>query len=278
MRHSSTSPAHHYNLNNSQPLLADSNMEQKWSHYVKFRDAKTKEILLTKYSYLVRYVLGRMKVSLVPYLDHDDLESAGIISLIQSLDRFDPTRGFRFETFAYRRIQGGILDYLRKIDFLSRSSRERIRKFKTAFERLTNQLGRSPSDEEIMAELNIDLDVLKQTYFELSCENPISLESKGGDSSDENDRMQFQDGGKDSKEPAILDQLISKESVDQLARVIETLPERERNLISLYYYDDLTFKEIGTLFHVSESRICQMHTKTMLDIEEKLNKNNLTSI
>ncbi|MFN0118804.1 MAG: sigma-70 family RNA polymerase sigma factor [Elusimicrobiota bacterium] len=254
--------------------LSTQELERCWSEYVKSRSPQLKETLLARYSYLVRYVLGRMKVSLVPNLDHDDLESAGIICLIQTLDRFDPSRGIKFETYAYQRIQGGILDYLRKMDFLSRSSRDRIKKFKVVLEKLTEKLGKTPSDDELMVAMKLDADGLKQVYFEMSCESPVSLESTG-DFSDASEGTWNNDGGIDLNEPEVFDQLIKKETAEILGQVIDSLPERDRNLISLYYYENLTFKEIGTILKVSESRICQMHSKALLDIESGLKKKGL---
>ncbi len=258
----------------SEPAVALHNghlLNHLWNHYVVHRDDKTRGELLVKYSYLVRHVLGRMKVGLVSHVDQDDLASAGTISLIQSLDRFDPNRGIKFETFAYHRIQGGILDYLRKIDYLSRSSRERIKKVRRAISVLRDKLDRAPTDDELMVEMKVTRDELKQIYFELNCEYPLSLESHVDTINDEESEW-VQEGAMDSKEVHVLEQLGKKEIAEHLSNAIQALPEREKMVISLYYYDDLTFKEIGALFNVSESRICQMHTKALLEIEAKLSK------
>jgi len=240
-----------------------------WVQYSKKHDELSREKLLAHYSYLVRLVLSRMKVNLITHLDKDDMESAGIISLIQSLDRFDLNRGVKFETFAYRRIQGGILDYLRQIDYLSRSSRERVKKYKLVYEKLREKKGLPPHDDEIMREMHINEKELKQIYFEISCDNPISLEAGFEDNESDHESKSAYSRESD-KEVPVLDQMIKTELINQVTEVIDKLPERDRLLISLYYYEDLTFKEIGDIFQVSESRICQMHTKVLCELQSQI--------
>ncbi|NQY79162.1 MAG: FliA/WhiG family RNA polymerase sigma factor [Candidatus Caenarcaniphilales bacterium] len=264
-----TSKKKHVLLSNSLNLDLKS-VERKaennrlWARYnnKSNRRAEMREQLIIRYAHLVNWVAGRFPHIETADFDREDLVGYGTIGLIEAIDRFDNTKDCSFETFATSRIRGSILDFLRSRDFLSRNSRERVKRFNTRLADLEKKLGRTPSEVEIKQHLLIEdseLRVLKQESSAIIFS--LDAQENGNSSSDEGATALV------DKMPALTE---STESLaegnlvkDKLAQAIDNLKERERLIISLYHYEKLTFKEIGTVLEISESRASQLHQKAL---------------
>ncbi len=240
-----------------------------WAKYFKRKDPKIKEAIIVKYVSLVKYVAGRMMLSLPPSVEVSDLESAGVMGLIDSIERFDPGMGVKFESFAIPRIKGAMLDELRKLDWVPRSVRSKSRELEKAIVSLENDHGRPPTDEEISQRMNISMEEYFDLLREVSATSLLSL--------DEN--IFNEEGGKASLHEVVEDEdvvdpvdTINREELkDLVVQYIDDLPETERLVIALYYYEELTLKEIGQVLQLSESRISQIHTKTIISLRGKIN-------
>jgi RNA polymerase sigma factor for flagellar operon FliA len=225
--------------------------------------------LILEYSPLIKYVAYRIAVRLPPHVEIDDLISAGVIGLIDAIEKFDPTKETQFKTYAEIRIRGAILDELRSQDWVPRSVRQKTTQIANAYAKLEQEFGRPAEDEEVAREMGLEL----EEYFELLKNSqglPImSFEDLGGHGEDP-DRQNIMDvltGTKDS-DPQTLARIseIRKIMIDAIDRP----PEKERLVISLYYYDELTMKEIGEVLEITESRVSQIHTKAVLRLRGKL--------
>jgi RNA polymerase sigma factor for flagellar operon FliA len=231
-------------------------VQQVWEEYIALPSDQLREELLIHYLPLVRVVAGRMKVGLPGSVEYDDLVSNGLIGLMNSIDHFSPERGFKFETYAVPRIRGAILDGLRDVDWLPRSVRQKSRQLDQTVEKLTIQLGRSPQEHEIAAELGLEGEDYNRFMEQAGAGSMLSLDVKFSEGDDE-------EGGSlheiipdpDSTNP-LLD-LENKDAKEIAKKLIARLSEQDRAVVALYYYEELTFKEIGQVLGVSESRICQ---------------------
>ena len=211
---------------------------------------------------------GRVGVGLPPNVEQADLVSYGIFGLIDAIEKFDPEREIKFETYAINRIRGAIIDELRSIDWIPRSVRTKARDVERAYASLEATLQRSPSDAELAAELGITMDELHTTFNQVSFVNVVALD-------------EMLHGGDGEGKTSLGDTLVDKRADDPvavfeteemkfiLAQAINTLPEREKIVVTLYYYEGLTLAEIGQVLGVTESRISQMHTKAMLQLRGK---------
>ena len=243
-------------------------LDQLWTAYKKNNDQDARNQLLDAYIPLVKYVAGRMAMNLPSSVETGDLESFGFFGLLDALDKFDETRQIKFETYAATRIRGAILDGLRSMDWVPRSVRSKIRMLEKQVYELTNELGRSPSDSEVAAAL----DLTPERYYELLTEvkgvNLFSLDEtiatdKEGDSLKIVDLVIDSDGLPEHK-------IVETESVEELTAAVESLSEREQLVLALYYPEGLTLKEIGHVLEVSESRVSQIHTKAVMTLSRKL--------
>lgn len=246
------------------PPLDEEVLAGLWRAWHGERQMEAREKLLAHYAPMVRQIVGRLKVALLPMVDRDDLESAGAIGLVKALDRYDPSRPVKFETFAFRSVQGGALDYVRQLDVLSRTGRGRIKKLKKTRADLRENLGRDPLDEELAEALEMSIETLHQVYFQMSHNDWFPLHNTG--SAEEGEEDSTWETLADKADVDGLKALERVELLDQLQAGIEHLPDKERLLVSLYYYDDLNFKEIGRVLGVTESRVCQMHAQAMLQL------------
>jgi len=222
-----------------------------WLKYKETKSVDLRNALAENYLPLVRLVCGRLAMSLPPHLDRDDLLSSGFFGLLDAIDRFDPTRNIKFETYAGMRIRGAMLDYLRSKDWIPVSMRQRIRKYEQTVCRLENELGRSATDKELAAALNISVEELQTLINQCNSATVIPLEEYL--QTDTNDAI--------DTNPANSTELF--ELKDTLAKAIDRLPEKERTVVSLYYYEELTLKEISLILHLTEARISQLHTKAI---------------
>lgn len=239
-----------------------------WQKYVSKPDRATREKLIMEYLPLVKYVVGRMAVTLPPTVDSDDLMGYGVMGLIAAIERFNPDRGFKFETFAVSRIRGAIIDELRSQDWLPRSVRQKAKEMETAIRGLEHQLGRTASDEELAGAMGVKVDDLPKNLSEivapvLSLDDLVSM-------GDDGQKISWLDTLPDERMgPAgVFDQ---EEMVEILGQAIDALPEREKLLITLYYHEGLTLKEIGQVLTVTESRVCQLHSQAVGRLRTKIN-------
>ena len=240
-----------------------------WATYTETRPKAVRDTLVHNYLYLVRYVAGKMAMSVPPSVEIDDLVSAGVVGLMDAIEKYDPGRDTKFETYAVSRIRGAIVDDLRSLDWVPRSVRRKARMIEEAYSYLENELGRAASDEEISRKLNISVDEFRSIVEEVVSAGLLSLD----------DFVGSQDGERTTR---IIDLVCSTNDVspsapleleemrEVLAGAIMNLPEKERSVVALYYYEDMTLKEIGRSLGVSESRVSQIHTKAMLRLRGRL--------
>jgi len=235
-----------------------------WEAYTQCRSPEMREKLLLQYLPLVRRVAGRMVGSLPRSIRLDDLISAGVMGLLSSLDNFDPTLGIKFETFAMNRIRGSMVDSLRELDWVPRSVRQKARLLERAIEELTQKLMRVPEDAEIAEHLNVSLDEYLHMLDEVNVTVLLSLDdtfpTQGGEGST------LGDVTSDSSEPSHQERVEEKELRELLVSNLKSLPEQEKLVLALYYYEELTFKEIGDVLRLTESRVSQIHSKAVLQL------------
>jgi RNA polymerase sigma factor FliA len=242
-----------------------------WRRYKAEGDERARERLVVAYSPLVKFIAGRMASGLPSHVEESDLISYGLLGLIGAIERFDLEREIKFETFAVARIKGAIIDELRSLDWVPRSVRAKARDVEKAHAALEAKLGRTPSDEEMAAQLEITLEEFNDALLDIANSSVLALD----------DLWTFADpeggGGQISvldtiQDPAAVDPHSEAEASalkDRLADAIESLPERERLVIALYYYENLTLREIGEVLGVTESRVSQLHTKAVLALRSR---------
>ena len=249
----------------------ESAIAQLWRDYKGSGDEKLRERLILHYSPLVKYVAGRVGVGLPPNIEQADLVSYGIFGLIDAIEKFDLERVIKFETYAIARIKGAIIDELRAIDWIPRSVRYKAREVEKAYAALEAKLRRTPTEVEVATELGIELEALHAIFSQVSFVNVVALDellSAGG--GEKGDKLSLVDTLEDTKAEDPVQAFESEETKYLLAKAINTLPEREKIVVTLYYYEGLTLAEIGQVLGVTESRICQMHTKAVLQLRGKL--------
>lgn len=243
-----------------------------WHEYLINKSPAARERIILKYAPLVKYVAGRVAIGLPSNVEFDDLVSYGVLGLMDAIEKFDPARGIKFETYAIARIRGAILDGLRSNDWVPRSVRQKAKDLEKTCIELENRLGRSASDEEICEAMQIGRDDFYQLLSEVSCTTLISLDELWVVNSNEEESIRILDlvRNADSEDP--LKHVEIEEIHKTLAAAIDCLPERERIVIALYYYEGLTLKEIGEIMEISESRVSQIHTKAIIRLRGRLNR------
>ncbi len=241
-----------------------------WRRYKASGDPHARERLVVAYSPLVKYVSGRMASGLPAHVDEADLISYGLVGLINAIERFEPAREIKFETYAITRIKGAIIDELRTQDWVPRSVRARAREIERANAKLENQLQRAPTDEEMAAELKISVEDFQDFLVQISNSTVVALDELWAVSDSSGDAVSLLDTLQDPDAPDPQQMLAQSEIKDRLADAIAALPEREKLVIALYYYENLTLREIGEVLGVTESRISQLHTKAVLRLKSRL--------
>ena len=245
-------------------------LRELWRRYKTEQDEKARERLVVAYSPLVKFIAGRMASGLPSHVEESDLISYGLLGLIGAIERFDLEREIKFETFAVARVKGAIIDELRSLDWVPRSVRARARAVEKAHQALEATLGRGPTDEEMADKLEMTVEEFQAVLLEIANSSVLALD----------DLWTFADpeGGSQIsildtiKDPAGIDpqtEAQSSELKDRLADAIESLPERERLVIALYYYENLTLREIGEVLGVTESRVSQLHTKAVFGLRSR---------
>lgn len=241
-----------------------------WSEYKDSHSSKSREKLILHYSPLVKYVAGRISSGLPPSVEFGDLVSYGVFGLLDAIEKYDPERGIKFETYAIARIKGAIIDELRADDWVPRSVRFKAREIERAYVALEGELRRIPTDEEVAEKLKLDLDEYLGLLGKLSLISLVALDELWTVSGDRPDKISLADTVEDVKVKDPSQTFEIEEMKDMIAEAINRLPEREKMVVTFYYYEGLTMREIGEVLGVTESRVCQMHTKAILRLRARL--------
>ncbi len=249
----------------------DEEVFKLWKTYKKNPgNPQLREQLILKYLHLVRYVVSRLPITLPISIAPEDLISYGTMGLMEAVERFDPDRGLKFETYAVTRIRGSIIDQLRFQDWIPRGVRKRSRELGETMQRMEEELGRAPTDEELAAELGVSRQKV-QTMLAETQNLVLSLDDTYG-SDPGGSGMTLLDMVEDKNSPDPQGEFEAGELRKRLAEAIASLPEREKLLIALYYHENMTLKEIGEVICVSESRVCQLHAQAILRLRGKLSQ------
>ena len=256
--------------NTPPPDDAADSVQEAWDEYKATGSSKARDTLILNYSPLVKYVAGRVAVGLPANIEQADLISYGIFGLIDAIDKYDQSRNIKFETYAISRIRGAIIDELRAIDWVPRSVRFKAREIEKAYAALENKLKRPPSAPEIAEEMDISIDELNQIYTQLSNVSLIALDELMSVEGDKGDKLSLLETLEDIKTAGPMEAFESVEMKDILASAINALPEREKKVIIFYYFEGMTLARIGQFMGVTESRICQIHTKAVLGLKAKM--------
>lgn len=239
-----------------------------WEEYSKGRTSSNREKLILEYAELVKIVAGRLSIYLGYNVEYDDLVGYGIFGLIDAIDKFDYNKGVKFETYATLRIRGAILDQIRKMDWIPRTLRQKQKKIDLAYQKIEARLGRMATDEEIAEELEISVKELITWQNQTKISSLISLDEYIEQGSD------VKVDGNQSSHYAQPDKLVERSELkESLLESLESLTEKEKKVIILYYYEELTLKEISLTLEVSESRVSQLHTKALQKMRSKLGNN-----
>ncbi len=241
-----------------------------WRRCKEDGDERARERLVVAYSPLVKYVAGRMASGLPSHVEESDLISYGLLGLIGAIERYDPEREIKFETFAVSRIKGAIIDELRSLDWVPRSVRSRAREIEKAHSKLENQLQRAPSEEEMAEKLGLTIEEFRSALLEIANSSVLALDDLWTVADPSGGKVSLLDTLRDPNAVDPQEQLDAAEFKDRLADAIEALPDRERLVIALYYYENLTLREIGEVLGVTESRVSQLHTKAVLGLRSHL--------
>ncbi len=249
--------------------FAETDENELWKDYVKSRDPKIRAYLIEKYAPLVKYVAGKVAVGMPHNVEFDDLVSYGTFGLIDAIDKFDPNKDVLFKTYAITRVRGQIFDELRNVDWIPRSIRQKAKQVEKIIIELENKMGRTVEDEEIAQELDISVDEFRSLISKIAGTSLVSLNDIW-QSNDETDDLSFIETieANNNTNP---DVIVERDEIKQMiVEAIKKLPDREKKVIVLYYYEDLTLKEIGEVLEVTESRVSQLHTKAIMRLRGRL--------
>ncbi|HYI37821.1 MAG TPA: RNA polymerase sigma factor WhiG [Thermoleophilaceae bacterium] len=247
-----------------------------WRRYKESGDPRARERLVLAYSPLVKYVAGRMSSGLPAHVEEADLISYGLLGLISAIERFEPAREIRFETFAITRIKGSIIDELRSLDWVPRSVRAKAREIERANAKLEHKLHRAPTDQEMAAELEVEVEDFQESLMRISNSSVVALDELWTVSDSSGDQVSLLDTIQDESAADPAQEMDLTDMKDRLADSIARLPEREKLVVALYYYENLTLREIGEVLGVTESRVSQLHTKAVLRLKSRLQGDSLT--
>lgn len=241
-----------------------------WEAYKKNGDLEARDGLIIEYSPLIKYVAGRLAIGLPSNVEFDDLVSFGVFGLLDAVEKFDLDRGIKFETYALARVRGAIIDGLRSMDWVPRSVRKKARELEQTIQVVDSQLGRPATDAEIAEAMGITLSEYFKSLQEVACATLTSLDEVWLDENKDFDRLSLVDALQDVQSPDPAKIAEYNDFRDRLAKAIDELAERERTVISLYYFEGLTLKEIGAVLEVTEARVSQIHTKAISRLRSKL--------
>jgi len=250
--------------------VAGEDTQALWLEFARTKDKALRDRLILTYAPLVKYVAGRLGSGLPAHVDEGDLVSYGLLGLIGAIERYDPTRDIKFETYAISRIKGAIIDELRALDWVPRSVRSRAREIERAMLELENRLKRPPTDEEVATEIGITVDEFQDSLTAISRSSVAALDELWQISTGGGDTVSLIDTIEDPHADDPSKAMSQTEVREALADAIQRLPEREKLVITLYYYEELTLREIGEVLSVTESRVSQLHTKAILRLKVRL--------
>ncbi|HYI79652.1 MAG TPA: RNA polymerase sigma factor WhiG [Thermoleophilaceae bacterium] len=253
-------------------------LKDLWSRYKQDGDQQARERLVLAYSPLVKYVAGRMASGLPAHVEEADLISYGLLGLISAIERFDLEREIRFETFAVTRIKGSIIDELRSLDWVPRSVRAKAREIEQTNAKLENKLQRAPTDAEMSNAMGVTEDEFQASLVKIANSSVVALDELWTVSDSSGDQVSLLDTIPDPHAADPARELDLTDMKDSLADAIARLPEREKLVIALYYYENLTLREIGEVLGVTESRVSQLHTKAVLRLKSKLQGDTLAEV
>ena len=246
--------------------LPDDELEQLWDIYLKDKSLKeVRDKLILQYVYLAKYVVGRVKVNLPTTFSFDDVVSFGIEGLIDAIEKYYPSKGAKFESYALMRIRGTIIDRIRSSDWLPRTVRRKIKEIKIATERLKQQIGRAPTTHEIAGVMGLTEDkILEIMSSDISVNSIYDKKTVGDDS------VELIDTIVDTSTEKPDDEIEKTDAKKELENALKKLPERERTLLVCYYHENMTLKEIGEAINISESRVCQLHAQAIMKLRNIL--------
>ena len=254
--------------------LSEEELTNLWNKYLSDKsDKASRDALIVQYIYLIRYVVGRVKVTLPSTISIEDIAGYGVEGLINAIERYSPQKNTRFETYALIRIRGTILDRIRAQDFLPRSVRQKIKTLKEAQEYLKQELGRAPTTQEISKYVDMEPDKVNQLLSEDV--TMTSLYEKKGTAEDS---MEIIDTIQDTNKRNPQEEAEENNIKQELERALKRLPERERIIMVLYYQENMTLKEIGETINMSESRVCQLHAQGIMKLKNILSENRSTRL
>ncbi|HVP21232.1 MAG TPA: FliA/WhiG family RNA polymerase sigma factor [Anaerolineaceae bacterium] len=245
-------------------MVQHANLSELVAEYQRSHDPQCREDLVLNCIPLIHFILGRLGISREIGLDYEDLVSQGLLGIIDAVDRYDPSYGTQFSTYAAVRIRGKILDYLRSLDWLSRTARNRSKVIQKAISELWVNLGQSPSEEQIANHLGIEVEKVQVGLMD-SSKLIVSLDALINEDDDEGGSIY--DSLPDERQLNPSDIVDEGELKRELVKALQKLSEREQLLLSLYYYEELTFKEIGQVLNITESRVCQLHARALLTLK-----------
>jgi RNA polymerase sigma factor for flagellar operon FliA len=249
-------------------------LKDQWRRYRRHGDQRAREQLIVAYSPLVKYVAGRLASGLPAHVEEADLISYGLIGLMNAVERFELDREIKFETYAITRIRGAILDELRSQDWVPRSVRARAREIERANAKLENRLQRAPTDEELAAALGTSVEELLESLLQISTSTIAALDELWTVSDAGGDQVALLDTLHDPGAPDPSRVVDEGQLRDRVADAIARLPEREKLVVALYYYENLTLREIGEVLGVTESRVSQLHTRAVLRLRSRMSDDN----
>lgn len=245
--------------------MDDNSREALWQEYMKSRNAQVREQLIVEYAGLVKVVAGRMGMYLGYTVEYDDLVGYGIFGLIDAIDKFELTKGVKFETYASLRIRGAILDQIRKMDWIPRTLRQKQKKLENAIKEMEDSLGRAATNEELAENMGISLEELEDLVNQTQIANLVSLDEY----LEQGSEVKAELGNSPRFEQP--EQVVERQELKKiLAEAISSLTENEQRVIAFYYFEELTLKEISRILDVSESRVSQLHTKALRKLKDRI--------
>lgn len=243
--------------------------EELWLLYRKTRDPRIRDRFVKQYAPLVKYVAGKIAIGMPHNVEFDDLVGFGVFGLFDAIEKFDPEKHVKFKTYAVTRIRGAVFDELRSIDWVPRSVRQKTREVEDAVRRLETTLGRSATDQEIADDLGVGIDEFQKLMLKISGTSILSLNDVWY-TGDDNEKVSIVESV-ESPQSLNPDTIVEKDEIKRvIVQAINELPDKEKKVLVLYYYEDLTLKEIGEVLEVTESRISQLHTKAIMRLRAKL--------
>ncbi len=253
--------------------LTEEELNNLWAEYITDRsNKKIKDVLIVQYIYLIKYVVGRIRVSLPDNIASEDISGFGVEGLINAIERYTPDKNARFETYALTRIRGAIIDRIREQDWVPRAVRKKQKEINAISQIMQKELGRMPTDAELAAKVGLTEEKFLEVMKNANVGNVVSLNA----TKDKQDQgIEIIDTIEDESQASPLEKLEEKDSKKDLIRGLSRLPERERMLLTLYYHENMTFGEIGAMLKISESRCCQLHAQAIMKLRNILTTNRM---